>query len=1113
MGQAATLLVVARTRVSYAEAVRLLTGKTDAVTVLGRLAGGALLIAAPFAPGVLALFDAKGEANALLRDLVGAAPARIRASRGKRHYELLEAAHAVLIVSSFFDALAETHGEHYARLQLTDEEKQRIGAKGLHPLRDKLARPSAPTPGALRSFTENLPAVEDALRLIAGACSEFVGGLAAGRSVPQVGPAVVADALARYTERYVRLSADVPEFSIWSQLSEHAATRAEVRRQTDTLTRLTELLAGTVTVGTPAVEAEERLARHATAVLHRPLWRAENTEGLSFPTVEQGFISPRFRMTVVDKDSPLANEAWWERKPTHGDLARFLAEYFADPACTQQPLVILGHPGAGKSLLTEVIAARLPAGAFTTVRVPLRAVNPDAQIHQQVEATVERLVKERLSWGELCRASDTTKVVLLDGFDELVQATGVAQSHYISLAAGFQQEEWINERPVAVVITSRTLVMDRTVVPEGTIVVKLEPFDEDQVGRWIGAWNAANTNQPGVRPLAPAELWHHRDLASQPLLLLMLAIYAAQGGAVSLGTEDLSTEDLYRRLLDEFIRRQVRDKARTDLGPAAFTKLEAEGRRDLAAVAFAMFNRGHQYVSEDDLDRDLEALHPGSAPAEATPGEPLTRARRTIAGFFFVHVAQTDDARAPGRRTYEFLHATFAEYLVAEQTTELLGNLADDWRRSRRRSYGASLDERVLRALLSHQPLSNGDQILPFLTTLIQGLSAEVRGDLREALLELFRGARCRVPDDPYRPSPFDVVGRVAAYTANLALLATLCDPAGLPVAALCDAPDAPSIESTVRLWRSALDPEAQLSFFLRLRRSAERFVIETDPPALEGLPVAEARLIRDRYAEAVYLAGRHSLPEQEGITAFQRDFHLQVMRIVGSRWPGSPTGRMMPYDETIYLGLARLAEGSSEAPLSDSLSLLVRHLIDDDRQLSGDLVDRILTKMIMPHTRYLHPRLSVLALRRPELLTRHPWLRQALPDRFSAAFVHEVALAMRDEDPAAVDPIITELRAMLSASDVGGLSSQSVTPSMVSNLTFAPDLLPSVIASLDPFGELAWSQVPPRDMLTALDAMGDRIGQVKKPLANYVASRVEDNLDEEDRAALAQIHARLGPG
>jgi hypothetical protein len=336
-----------------------------------------------------------------------------------------------------------------------------------------------------------------------------------------------------------------------------------------------------------------------------------------------------------------------------------------------------------------------------------------------------------------------------------------------------------------------------------------------------------------------------------------------------------------------------------------------------------MFNRGHQYVSEDDLERDLESLHPSAASTEATPGQPLTRARRTISGFFFVHVAQTDDdVRAPGRRTYEFMHA-FAEYLVAEQTTGLLRDLADDWRRSRRRSYGASLDERVLRALLSHQPLISGDQVLPFLIAMLADLPAENRRDLRDALLELFRGARTQVPDDPYRPTAFDAVNRAAAYTANLALLAAVCDPDGLAVSSLCDPPDAPSIESTVRLWRSGLDPEAQLSFFRRLHRVGERFVVETvDPVVTASLPVAEARLIGDLEAETVHLAGELPLPRPLALSEAQRDFHLKVVRLLMGRVAGGaerPDGalRREPLSRDRE-GRHRNADAGQPAPAGD---------------------------------------------------------------------------------------------------------------------------------------------------------------------------------------------------
>lgn len=133
---------MARSRLTYREAVRLLTGGSDVTAVLGRLAGGALLVAAPFAGSALALLDAKGEANQLLRDLVGRAPDRIRASRGKAHYELIEAAHTVLVLSSFFDALEELHGDELRTVELTDDEKHRIGT--LHPLRDELEKYAPP---------------------------------------------------------------------------------------------------------------------------------------------------------------------------------------------------------------------------------------------------------------------------------------------------------------------------------------------------------------------------------------------------------------------------------------------------------------------------------------------------------------------------------------------------------------------------------------------------------------------------------------------------------------------------------------------------------------------------------------------------------------------------------------------------------------------------------------------------------------------------------------------------------------------------------------------------------------------------------------------------------
>ncbi|MEV6303539.1 AAA family ATPase [Actinoplanes sp. NPDC051861] len=1103
---------MARSRLSYAEAVRTLTGGDDRVALLSRVAGGALLVAAPFVPGVLSWFDAKGEANTLLRDLVGAAPTRIRASRGRRHYELIEAAHTVLVLSSFFDAVAEEAGEErFTALELTDDEKRHIARLP----REHFGSAAPPMPGALTGFRENLPAVERALAQMGGVFSDFIGGLAAGRGVHSMssGPSV-ARALAIYQERYVRLAADVPEFAIWSQLDEHAATRAEVRGQSETLTELAGLLHGLVDMPTPAGDAVRALERHHVQGLQKLLWRSDTPapDGLRFPTVEAGFISPRFRLAVHDKDARLGDESWWHGREVRDGLDAFMAAYLADPESAHQPLIILGHPGAGKSLLTEVLAARLPTEAFTTIRVPLRRVNPDAPVYQQAEAAIEQITKERITWGDLRRAADTTKVVLLDGFDELVQATGVTQSHYVDSAAAFQREEWDQERPVVVVITSRTLVMDRTVVRDGTLVVKLEPFKEAQVDRWTAVWNRVNRDEPTFRPLTTAELWRHRQLAQQPLLLVMLAVYAA--GAGDLAAADLSTDQLYRRLLDEFIRRQVREKARAHLGETEFRKLERSSRRDLATVAFAMFNRKRQFVSEKDLEADLDALHPQER-RDAGPGEPVSRAQGTAGAFFFVHVAQTDDpARSSGRRSYEFLHATFAEYLVAERTVELLSSVVAHWRLSREDSTGAAPDDRLLRAVLSHQPLTNGEQVISFLQQMITSRTAEDTAAFAEVCLELFRTVRRRADDDAYRPTPFDVVNRSAAYSANLVLLAMLCRPAGVDIGELRGA-DGPGIESAVRLWRSGLDDEVQKSFFQQLHRRDELLVLG----AAQSAPVelTQSVLTGDILLESVLRSGWATFHTdksgefyRETITPFQRDFHQRVVGLIAWRWPASAMGRMAPYDEEFYRTLLGWLETSGPVePLVVSRSLLAKCVLQDLPHLDPGTVRRIVREALLPGEKpsgHDGMAIAVLALTYPHLLAEFPGLRPVVDAAGEPAFLHEVARTHRDRDPAQLDPIIESLREK-ARGEIG-----IATPSMVTGLRPSADDLNRILIDISSYGDLSWSQIRPSDLLDAVTAAGTMTSG-RKRFEDFINFWQGHGCDDSQAGALARLRAMLDEG
>ncbi len=126
------------------------------------------------------------------------------------------------------------------------------------------------------------------------------------------------------------------------------------------------------------------------------------------------------------------------------------------------------------------------------MRVALREVPAEAEIQDQIEYAIRAATGLRLEWPAVTQAANgAIPVVLLDGFDELLQATGVSQSDYLLKVTRFQQREADQGRPVVALVTSRIAVADRARYPEGTVALRLEPFREEQIRRWVHIWNPA----------------------------------------------------------------------------------------------------------------------------------------------------------------------------------------------------------------------------------------------------------------------------------------------------------------------------------------------------------------------------------------------------------------------------------------------------------------------------------------------------------------------------------------------------------------------------------------------------------------------------------------------
>jgi hypothetical protein len=819
-------------------------------TLLGGviMVGGAVALTGPAAVPLVSLaavwgwVDQKNEALELIRKLLDKVGDRRGASRGYDRTRLVAAAHTVLVASAVVNAFRVAVGEKgFKALAITEKELTTLLAQasdGGRKSAEVLYDSTVPMPSSGRGYEENLGEVLQWQQRFAAALVEFCRGLRAGQAIRHVEPPkVAAQAQRHYQNQYRRLAAQIPEFYVWAMLNEHAATRriivnahkdikVALTDHVHAMSRLESLLTA-VYGATP--DQVSTLRRAARAGLDEPVV-PRDASAMSFlpdiriPLVREIFTQPNYRCERVGGQSRVADEQWWRLLPTREDLDVRLVAHLASTEATCLPLLLLGHPGAGKSLLMKVLAARLPSDQYTTVYVPLRHVSGTASVYQQVEQALAEETNGRVDWTTLVHQSQaTTRVILLDGLDEMLQAADRDRAGYLHDVAEFQWREAIQERPVVMIVTSRTLVADRVDVPVGTTVVKLEEFSPDQVNQWREVWNAVNRdaiNAGTVRELTHEAVARQHTLASQPLLLLMLALYSADRSFPAIES-GLSRTALYRTLVDNFTRREA-----TKLPDATSPQ---EQLQQLSVAALGMFNRGRQYITDVELAADMAAL---ASDHDQRPDSD----QRLVAQFFFVYTAEADLETERPRRSYEFLHATFSEYLVAREIVDTLIDTADS--AGGRRGIREPDDERLF-ALLSHDCLAVRGPILDFAGDLLAEQQPVDRERIRATVVSLLASARRRQGSarySGYRPTGTDHVRAIAAYTANLVLLSILVEPPQQGVSLDVLIGDPAIWRPTLDLWRSGLATDSWYALLAALEQDSGSLCLSSERTRSTGL-------------------------------------------------------------------------------------------------------------------------------------------------------------------------------------------------------------------------------------------------------------------------------------
>ncbi|WP_043617115.1 NACHT domain-containing protein [Nonomuraea candida] len=738
----------------------------------------------------------------------------------------LAAAHAAVVVSAYFEALGEAklpftldrldHGDRISHGVPTAERYARLVA-GL--LLERL-----PTPEPHVPYAETRNAVERAYLRMSEAMAGYVGGLAVWDELavedqlllPRLlaeGP--TAHALRIYDEDYRSLALDSHEFGVRSLVTERPPPATALSRVAWLLAELAP-----PRVGDRPVIHRVRMAANA---LDQPLLVAGKLpEDVSLPLLGEGYLSPRCRVAELTRESAPATREWWDDQRLLPDAEAFLAGHLTSLRATQAPLLVLGEPGSGKTKLLEVLAARLARSEFLPIRVELRGVRARAGVTEQIEQAVAEVLGEELPYADLVAAGDgAMPVILLDGFDELVRGA-LSRYDYLERVREFQAREAALGRPVAVIVTSRTVVADRVRFPDGLLALQLQPFDDDQVRQWLDIWDQANRALLARRDLTPLpaeSALAHGEMARQPLLLLLLALYDAGGNALQRDHGPLRRARLYEVLLRDYTERETGGARRVAIDQELVL---------LGTVALSMLARGSQVITDEQLDRDLPALRHGGEDEPDEEEERVDWARRATERFFFVR-----------RKGHAFLHSTFGEFLVAWLTLYALRDLDRRCRLAGDEPLALvqAVDDDLLYAVTSHSCLAERGPTVGFLLELLEEVPQAVRARCADLLAGLLRRSlheRTRRHFTGFRPVRHTMTRRLAAYSANLTLLIVAAADGPVPLSSILPGPDRMERWSALtHLWKGQLGPEGWTGLVTAL--SAHRVLTDGEEDVVLG--------------------------------------------------------------------------------------------------------------------------------------------------------------------------------------------------------------------------------------------------------------------------------------
>ena len=257
----------------------------------------------------------------------------------------------------------------------------------------------------------------------------------------------------------------------------------------------------------------------------------------------------------------------------------------------------------------------------------------------------------------------------MDGYDELLQIDYQSARRYILEIQKFQEDEVILKRtPVRVIITSRLSLMHKAILPQNSIILKIQPFDEKRIKKWVSIWNATNSHfeNSSKRILSlPNKNSPSYPFLEQPLLLLMYALLRS-GNSESTKINIDNKTTLYYNLIRLFVTRELKKESSESINHDDEFELKIQTEiKKLGVISLGMLIRDKFDIRISELNDDLTYFELDKY-TNAIHSENSYPIETILSKFFFVYESMSDSLSSSGDKVdpvYEFLHPTFMEFL------------------------------------------------------------------------------------------------------------------------------------------------------------------------------------------------------------------------------------------------------------------------------------------------------------------------------------------------------------------------------------------------------------------------------------------------------------------